>query len=63
MKIFRSFKDLQNRLYNNDFSCEELVRFYLSQIKEKDIYNSFIETFNDSAIEQAKTVDQDISNK
>ena len=63
MKIFRSFKDLQNRLYNNDFSCEELVRFYLSQIKEKDIYNSFIETFNDSAIEQAKTVDHDISNK
>ena len=63
MKIFRSFKDLQNRLYNNDFSCEELVRFYLSQIQEKDIYNSFIETFNDSAIEQAKTVDQDISNK
>ena len=63
MKIFRSFKDLQNRLYNNDFSCEELVRFYLSEINEKDIYNSFIETFNDSAIEQAKTVDHDISNK
>ena len=63
MKIFRSFKDLQDRLYNHDFSCEELVRFYLSEIKEKDNLNSFIETFNDSAIEQARIVDNDISNK
>tara|TARA_B100001758_G_scaffold122263_1_gene105096 strand:- start:283 stop:1698 length:1416 start_codon:yes stop_codon:yes gene_type:complete len=63
LKIFRSFKDLQDRLYNHDFSCEELVRFYLSEIKEKDNLNSFIETFNDSAIEQARIVDNDISNK
>ena len=62
MKIFRSFKDLQDRLYHHDFSCEELVRFYLSEIKEKDNLNSFIETFNDSAIEQARIVDNDISN-
>ena len=62
MKTFRSFKDLQDRLYNHDFSCEELVRFYLSEIKEKDNLNSFIETFNDSAIEQARIVDNDISN-
>jgi aspartyl-tRNA(Asn)/glutamyl-tRNA(Gln) amidotransferase subunit A len=62
LKIFRSFKDLQDRLYNHDFSCEELVRFYLSEIKEKDNLNSFIETFNDSAIEQARIVDNDISN-
>ena len=63
MKIFRSFRHLQDRLYNHDFSCEELVRFYLSEIKEKDNLNSFIETFNNSAIEQARIVDNDISNK
>ncbi len=62
MKIFRSFRHLQDRLYNHDFSCEELVRFYLSEIKEKDNLNSFIETFNNSAIEQARIVDNDISN-
>ena len=62
MKIFRSFRDLQDRLYNHDFTCEELVRFYLNEIKEKDNLNSFIETFNDSAIEQARIVDNDISN-
>tara|TARA_Y100000739_G_scaffold107344_1_gene92262 strand:+ start:450 stop:1865 length:1416 start_codon:yes stop_codon:yes gene_type:complete len=62
LKIFRSFRHLQDRLYNHDFSCEELVRFYLSEIKEKDNLNSFIETFNNSAIEQARIVDNDISN-
>tara|TARA_X000000368_G_scaffold216898_1_gene171162 strand:+ start:72 stop:1487 length:1416 start_codon:yes stop_codon:yes gene_type:complete len=62
LKIFRSFRDLQDRLYNHDFTCEELVRFYLNEIKEKDNLNSFIETFNDSAIEQARIVDNDISN-
>ena len=62
MKVFRSFQDLQARLFNNEFTCEELVRFYLNEIKTKDDYNAFIETFDDSSYEQARIVDRDILN-
>ena len=62
MKVFRSFQDLQARLFNNEFTCEELVRFYLNEIKTKDNYNAFIETFDDSSYEQARLVDSDILN-
>mgnify|MGYP001278714837 CR=1 FL=1 len=62
MKVFRSFQDLQARLFNNEFTCKELVRFYLNEIKTKDNYNAFIETFDDSSYEQARIVDTDILN-
>ena len=62
MKVFRSFQDLQARLFNNEFTCEELVKFYLNEIKTKDNYNAFIETFDDSSYEQARVVDRDILN-
>ena len=62
MKVFRSFQDLQARLFNNEFTCKELVRFYLNEIKTKDNYNAFIETFDDSSYEQARLVDSDILN-
>ena len=62
MKVFRSFQDLQARLFNNEFTCEDLVKFYLNEIKTKDNYNAFIETFDDSSYEQARVVDRDILN-
>ena len=62
LKVFRSFQDLQARLFNNEFTCEELVKFYLNEIKTKDNYNAFIETFDDSSYEQARVVDRDILN-
>ena len=62
MKIFRSFQDLSKGLENNEFTCEELVNFYLKEIKTNDKCNSFVETFDESSIEQAKLVDRDISN-
>ena len=62
MKTFRSFQDLSKGLDNNEFTCEELVNFYLKEIKTNDKCNSFVETFDESSIEQAKLVDRDISN-
>ena len=62
MKTFRSFQDLSKGLENNEFTCEELVNFYLKEIKTNDRCNSFVETFDESSIEQAKLVDLDISN-
>ena len=62
MKTFRSFQDLSKGLDNNEFTCEELVNFYLKEIKTNDKCNSFVETFDKSSIEQARLVDRDISN-
>ena len=62
MKLFRSFKSLQNELYSSNFSCEELVDFYLKKINQSK-NNSFVETFNDSALSQARAIDQEISVK
>jgi len=62
LKTFRSFQDLSKGLENNEFTCEELVNFYLKEIKTNDKCNSFVETFDESSIEQAKLVDRDISN-
>ena len=62
MKLFRSFKNLQNELFSSNFSCEELVDFYLKKINQSK-NNSFVETFNDSALSQARVIDKELSVK
>ena len=62
MKLFRSFKNLQNELFSSNFSCEELVDFYLKKINQSN-NNSFVETFNDSALSQARIIDKELSVK
>jgi len=62
LELFCSFQSLQDRLYNNEFTCEELVVFYLKEIKTNDTCNSFVETFDESSLEQARLVDRDLSN-
>ena len=62
MKLFRSFKNLQNELFSSNFSCEELVDFYLKKINQSK-NNSFVETFNDSALSQARLIDKELSVK
>ena len=62
MKIFRSFKNLQNELFSSNFSCEELVAFYLKKINQSN-NDSFVETFNDSALSQARVIDKELSVK
>jgi len=62
LKLFRSFKNLQNELFSSNFSCEELVDFYLKKINQSN-NNSFVETFNDSALSQARVIDRELSVK
>ena len=62
MKLFRSFKNLQNELFSSNFSCEELVDFYLKKINQSS-NNSFVETFKKSALSQARVIDKELSVK
>lgn len=48
-------------LKNKVFSCAELVNYYLEQINRQRDLNSFITVMSDSALTQAKKVDQQIA--
>ena len=63
MDTFRSFKDLKDKLFSSELTCVDIVESYLQNIKNNDSCNAFIETFDKSALHQAKIVDQEISEK
>ena len=58
-----SLKKIHQGLLKKVFSTEELVKFFISQIKEKnkDI-NAFLEVFENEALEQAQEIDKKIQN-
>jgi len=59
--VEHSIKQLQNSLFEGDFSCEELAKFYLYRIREYESYNTVIE-LNPYIIEEAKRLDEKIKN-
>ena len=63
MNTFRSFQKLKDKLLSSEITCVEVVEHYLLKIKNSNHHNSFIETFDKSALKQAALVDQKISNK
>ena len=57
-----TIKGAREGILNKKFSCEELVKKSISEIKDKDKkINSFI-SLNDQAIEEAKEIDKKIKN-
>ncbi|MDP2586952.1 MAG: Asp-tRNA(Asn)/Glu-tRNA(Gln) amidotransferase subunit GatA [Candidatus Komeilibacteria bacterium] len=50
-------------LKSKEFSCVELVNYYLEQINRQRDLNTFITVMSDSALAQAKEVDQKISDR
>lgn len=64
MHAFQTLDQVQEQLSNGSTTCEALVHFYLERIAEKQHLNAFLETFDKSALDQAKRVDARIkSNK
>lgn len=63
MKAYSTFSDIQIDLSNNTVSCVELVKSYVSRIHDKKNLNIFLEVFENSALEKAKTVDEKIKSK
>jgi aspartyl-tRNA(Asn)/glutamyl-tRNA(Gln) amidotransferase subunit A len=59
---FRSFQKLKSKLLSSELRCEDVVRSYLLKIKNHNFNNSFVETFDKAAIEQATLVDNSIVN-
>lgn len=52
-----TIKDITNGLKNKQFSCEELVKYYISNMEKFKDKNAILEIFYDS-VEEAKKVDK-----
>lgn len=63
MHTFTTIKNLQTDLYSGKITCEQLVEESIKTIEAKKHLNAFLEVFNDTALAQAKLVDDKIANK
>ncbi len=61
--MYRSIQALQSDLLNNITTCQQILDDYFSVIEKNKHLNAFIEVFNESALKQAKKIDQKIANK
>jgi len=59
--MYASFDEIKSAI-NTGTKVEEIVNQYLSQINSKQRLNAFLEVFEASAIQNAKTIDQKLQN-
>ena len=61
MKLY-SIKELVNKIKNKEISCEEVVSYYIKNIKEKEkSINAFISLQEDKALKKARELDEKIA--
>lgn len=57
-----SIKELVNKIQNKEISCEEVVNYYIKNIKEKEEnINAFISLQEEKALEKARNLDKKIA--
>jgi aspartyl-tRNA(Asn)/glutamyl-tRNA(Gln) amidotransferase subunit A len=57
---YHSFEAIKKDLAEGRITCQELVKQYLTRIKEKSHLNAFLEVYDEEALEKAAEVDQKI---
>lgn len=62
-KVYSSLSEIQKDIYNNQTTCESLVKNYLKRIEENQHLNAFLEVFTEEALQTAKKIDEKIANK
>ncbi|WP_434796582.1 Asp-tRNA(Asn)/Glu-tRNA(Gln) amidotransferase subunit GatA [Terrisporobacter vanillatitrophus] len=61
MKEYR-IKELVDKIQNKEVSCEEILTYYIKNIKEKEEYiNAFISLQEEKALKKAKEIDEKIA--
>lgn len=61
MKEYR-IKELVDKIQNKEASCEEILTYYIKNIKEKEEYiNAFISLQEEKALKKAKEIDEKIA--
>jgi aspartyl-tRNA(Asn)/glutamyl-tRNA(Gln) amidotransferase subunit A len=61
--LFSNYSELIKKLNSNSTTCVEVVQNYIAKIEEKKHFNAFLEVFEESALAQAKLVDEKLANK
>jgi aspartyl-tRNA(Asn)/glutamyl-tRNA(Gln) amidotransferase subunit A len=60
LKAYATFREIQNDLQRGTLSCQDLVRYHLSNIKAKAHLNAFLSVYETEALARAAEVDQKI---
>lgn len=63
MRTYNSLSEVKSDLANNTISCVELTQAYINRIKEQAHLNAFLEVFENSSLEKAKSVDEKLKAK
>jgi aspartyl-tRNA(Asn)/glutamyl-tRNA(Gln) amidotransferase subunit A len=61
LKTYGSFREIRNDLHNGSITCGDLVKYHLSNIREKAHLNVFLSVFEEEALVRASEVDKKIS--
>lgn len=61
-KKFQSFEQIRAEISAGTLTCVELVRYYLSNINEKQHLNAFLEVWGDEALQRAEEIDAKLQN-
>lgn len=61
MKVYTSFRQIQEDIRNGITSCRELVEFYLANIEKHKGLNAFLEVFDEEARRKALEMDRKIA--
>ena len=59
--MYANFSEFQDQLLNGNTSCSKTVEFYLKTIESKKHLNAFLETFDETALQKAKEIDEKIA--
>jgi len=63
LKNYNSLKHIQQDLYSNLISCQDLVKYYIKRASTKTEINAFVEIYKTEAIQASKDIDIKIKNK
>jgi len=58
---YANIEAIQSGISAGDYSCQEVVQFYVYRIKQHEAYNAVLE-LNDAAMDHASRIDKKIKN-
>lgn len=61
MEKFISFDEIQKSLEKKETDCQAIVSYYLQNIQTKAHLNAFVEVYEQSALDQAKKIDEKLA--
>ncbi len=62
METFINIAHTQDALIKGEYSCQDLVHYYLQQIEARPSLNAFLEVYKEETLTRAKALDQKLAN-